>query len=58
MCVHFSLKLFVDIHIATPSNVSGTVWYANRNETIDELLNNGPKYSPYIVILEPELFTR
>lgn len=43
--------------IATPSNVSGVLWYVQSKENITNLLDNHP-HSPYIVILEPHLFTR
>lgn len=41
---------------ASPKNVSGVLWYAESQDNISSVLND-PPHSPYIVILEPDLFT-
>ena len=52
-----SLCLFLSLfYLATPKNVSGVLWYAESQENISNVLND-PPHSPYIVILEPDLFT-
>ena len=50
--------LYFFIFKATPHNVSGRVWFIETQSSLDYLISTYHDYKPYIVVLEPELFTR